>query len=365
MQSLLVQARLMRLWRKELKNNGGPMKFDAVHKETRILDPRKNMALTSIPSEIRLDPLTRRTSRICHFMKLRFKKPDFDKLTAGTEEKCPFCGERVLTMTPAFPESLIAGGRMISGDMVVFPNLAPYDSLGAVLTLGRTHFIPMAEIQAETIARGFRLAMEFFRHVDVLKHPESIYHIINWNYMPPSGSSLIHPHLQVFATSSAPNLMRQEIAAAKTYHEQNGADFFSDLIKAEKDLGERYLASIGRTSWLTSYAPLGVGGDVLAVVDGVHHTLDLNEKDILDLSEGLVRAMAAYDQMGFYSFNMNFFTGSREDDFYRFHLLFSPKTYFSRWLGTPDAGALRNLFNETLCMAYPEEINRMLVPYFQ
>jgi galactose-1-phosphate uridylyltransferase len=341
------------------------MQFDAVHKETQILDPRQNMTLTNIPSEIRFDPLTRRTSRICHFMKLLFKKPDFDKLIAGTEERCPFCGDRVLTLTPAFPESLISGGRMVSGDMVLFPNLAPYDSLGAVLTLGSAHFIPMAEIQAETIARGFRLAMQFFRHVDKLNHPESVYHIVNWNYMPPSGSSVIHPHLQVFATSSVPNLMREEIAAAKTYREQNGSNFFSDLVRAEKELGERYLASIGRTAWLTSYAPLGVGGDIVAVVDGVHHTLGLTDQDIRDLSEGLARAMSAYDQMGFYSFNMNFFAGSRADDEYRFHLVFSPRTYFSRHLGTPDAAALRHLFNETLCMAYPEEINRMLLPYFQ
>ena len=142
------------------------MNFDAVHKETRILDPRKNMELTTIPSEIRLDPLTRRTSRICHFMKLIFKKPDFEKLTAGTADKCPFCGERVLSMTPAFPESLIPEGRMVSDDMVLFPNIAPYDSLGAVLTLGSSHFIPMARIKPETVARGFRLAMKFFRHVD-------------------------------------------------------------------------------------------------------------------------------------------------------------------------------------------------------
>ena len=74
--------------------------------------------------------------------------------------------------------------------------------------------------------------------------------------------------------------------------------------------------------------------------------------------------MAAYDRMGVYSFNMNFFTGAKTDDHSRFHLLFSPRTFFSKKLGTPDIGALRNLFNETLCMAYPEEINVLLKQRF-
>ena len=62
---------------------------------------------------------------------------------------------------------------------------------------------------------------------------------------------------------------------------------------------------------------------------------------------------------------MNFFTGARDDDHYRFHLLFSPRTFFNQALGTPDIGALRNLFNETLCMAYPEEINGLLKGAFE
>jgi len=50
--------------------------------------------------------------------------------------------------------------------MVLFPNIAPYDSLGAVATMGSRHFVPMTEITAERIAKAFRLAMEFFREVD-------------------------------------------------------------------------------------------------------------------------------------------------------------------------------------------------------
>jgi UDPglucose--hexose-1-phosphate uridylyltransferase len=339
------------------------MKFEAIQKETVILDPQNNMARKSIPSEIRKDPLTGRTSRICHFMALKWEKPDFEKLVAGTEAWCPFCPDKVLTVTPCFPEEILPEGRIVWDDMVLFPNRAPYDSLGAVATMGSRHFIPMAEITSERITKGFRLAMEFFRKVHSIGHPESVYHIVNWNYMPASGSSLIHAHLQVFATSDAPNLMREELEAAQTYLRTNGTNYWDDLVKGEEG-GERYLGRIGRTTWLTAYAPMGVAGDVLAVVDGVRSILELNDDDLSDLSVGLTKTMGAYDKMGIYNFNMNFFTGAEGDEHARVHLLFSPRTFFSQALGSSDVGALRNLFNETICMAFPEEINGMLKPEF-
>ena len=80
---------------------------------------------------------------------------------------------------------------------------------------------------------------------------------------------------------------------------------------AEKKSGERYLGKIGRTHWMTAFAPIGVAGDVLAVVEDVRSTLELNDPDLLDLASGLAKVMAAYDQMGIYSFNMNFFTGAQ------------------------------------------------------
>jgi galactose-1-phosphate uridylyltransferase len=341
------------------------MEFIASRKETLILNPTKNMERRSIPSEIRVDPLTGRTARICHFMQLKWDKPDFDRMVAGTEKICPFCPDKVLKITPLFPEEILPEGRLIAEDRILFPNIAPYDSLGAVATMGSRHYIPMTEIDAERIVKSFRLAFEFFQRVEAVNHPEAVYHLINWNYMPPAGSSLIHPHLQVFSTSSAPNLMRWELKAGQAYLNANGTNFWEDLVTHEKADGRRYLGSLGRTDWLTAYAPMGVAGDVLAVVQGARSTLELTLEDIQDLADGLTRLMAAYDRMGIYSFNMNFFTGAAGEDAARFHLLFSPRTFFNQALGTPDIGALRNLFNETLCMAFPEEINAMLKPEFQ
>jgi galactose-1-phosphate uridylyltransferase len=340
------------------------LRFDADKKETAILDSRAGGKRATIPSEVRHDPLTGRTARICHFMELKWQKPDFDKLVAGTQSWCPFCPEKVFQVTPLFPPEIIVEGRLTRGEMVLFPNLAPYDSLSAVATFGHRHFTPMTEFTPAQIAQAFGLAQDFFGRVTAAGHPEAVYHFVNWNHMPPAGSSLIHSHLQVFASSNAPNLLAQELTAARSYHEQTGRVYWDDLLAHEQREGLRYLGARGRAHFLQSFAPMGVAGDVLAVVEGVSATTELTEGDLLALAEGLCAAMRAYDSLGIYSFNMNFFAGKRGDGHARFHLLFSPRTFFNQALGATDVGALRNLYNESLCMAYPEEIALKLRPFF-
>jgi galactose-1-phosphate uridylyltransferase len=340
------------------------LKFEAVKKETAILDTRAGGARKVIPSEVRRDPLTGRTARICHFMELKWQKPDFEKMVEGTQSWCPFCRERVLQVTPLFPPEIVAEGRLTRGDMVLFPNLAPYDSLSAVATFGDRHFTPMTEFTPAQVAQAFGLAQDFFRRVEDAGHPESVYHLVNWNHMPPAGSSLIHSHLQVFATSDAPNLLAEELAAAERYRTETGRVFWDDLLAREREEGSRYLGARGRAHFLQSWAPLGVAGDVLAIVEGVSSTLELTGEDLLALGEGLCTAMKACDSLGVYGFNMNFFPGRRGDRHARFHLLFSPRTFFNQALGATDVGALRNLYNESICMAYPEEIADRLRPFF-
>jgi len=341
------------------------MEFAVTKKEAVILDPTHAMRPKTIPVEVRADPLTGRTARICHFMRLQWKKPDLEKLVAGTDATCPFCPDRVLQATPCFPADIAPDGRFFRGDHVLFPNLAPYDGLGAVATLGSRHYIPMAEIEPARIAGGIRLAMDFYRRVQAIGHPESVYHLLSWNYMPASGSSLIHPHLQVFASSTAPNQLREELAAAEVYFRSNGCTYWDDLVRVERADGRRFLGRRGRISWLTNFAPFSVAGDVVAVVDDCRGVLDLTEADVTGIAQGLAAAMAAYDRMGIYSFNVCFFPGTESDRFARLHMVFSPRIYYNPILATPDTTALRTLYNESICVGFPEEIAAMIRPEFQ
>jgi len=341
------------------------MKFEVTRKEARILDPANGMQPKTIPVEVRTDPLTGRTARICHFMRLQWKKPDLAQLVAGTEATCPFCPDRVLTATPCFPEAIMPDGRFFRDDQVLFPNLAPYDGLGAVATLGSRHYIPMTEFEPERIAGGIFLALDFFRRVQAVKHPESVYHLISWNYMPASGSSLIHPHLQVFASSTAPNQLREELAAGEAYFRANGSTFWDDWVQLERSKGDRCIGRTGRISWLANFAPFGVAGDVVGVVDDCRVMLDLSEADVNAIAQGLTSAMAAYDKIGIYNFNVCFFPGTEQNRFARLHLVFSPRIYYNPTLATPDTTALRTLYNESICVGFPEEIAEMVRKEFQ
>jgi galactose-1-phosphate uridylyltransferase len=341
------------------------MKFDVVKKEAIILDPSNAMQPKTIPVEVRTDPLTGRTARICHFMRLQWKKPDLARLVAGTDANCPFCPDRVLKATPCFPADIAPEGRLFRDDQVLFPNLAPYDGLGAVATLGRTHYLPMAEIEPQRIAGGILLAMDFFRRVQAIRHPESVYHLLSWNYMPASGSSLIHPHLQVFASSTAPNQLREELTAAEAYFLANGRTYWDDLVRVERAEGRRFLGRLGRIAWLASFAPFSVAGDVVAVVDDCRGMLELTEADVAAIARGLTAAMAAYDRIGIYSFNVCFFPGAEGDRFARLHMVFSPRIYYNPVLATPDTTALRTLYNESICVGFPEDIVAKIRPDFQ
>ena len=341
------------------------MKFAIIPKETVLLDPFQEMRRRTVASEIRFDPLTGRSSRICHFMKLQWQKPDLAELAEKTAPFCPFCPERIMEITPRFPPEILPEGRLVDADRVLFPNLAPYEALSAVAVMGAAHYVPMTALVPDTIAAAFELCLAFFRILEQAGHPESVYHLVNWNYMPPSGSSIVHPHLQVFAGNTAPQLLREEIAAARAYRRDHGTVYWDDLVAAERAEGGRYLGRIGRTEWLCAFAPMGVAGDVVAVVDGVRRTLELTRQDLADLALGLTHAMALYDEMGIFSFNMNVFSGAAEDEDFRLHLVFSPRTYFNQAIGTPDVGALQFLYREGVCMTFPEEIARQLRPRFQ
>jgi galactose-1-phosphate uridylyltransferase len=77
-----------------------------------------------------------------------------------------------------------------------------------------------------------------------------------------------------------------KLQAAKDYAAENKTNYWDDLVTAEKKNRDRFLGKIGRTTWLSVFAPLGSVGDVIATVDSVCSTLELTEDDLLDLATG-------------------------------------------------------------------------------
>jgi galactose-1-phosphate uridylyltransferase len=171
--------------------------------------------------------------------------------------------------------------------------------------------------------------------------------------------------LQVFSSSTAPNQLREELAAAEAYFLAHSRVYWDDLVQVERSEGRRYLGRQGRVAWLANFAPFSVAGDVVAVVEGCRGILDLSAEDVTAIARGLAAAMAAYDKMGIYNFNVCFFPGREKDRFARLHMVFSPRIYYNPILATPDTTALRTLYNESICVGFPEDIVAMIQPEFQ
>ena len=82
------------------------------------------------------------------------------------------------------------------GEACLFPNLLPLDRYTGVCVMSERHFIAIHEFTPEIMKDAFTAALSFIKQV-ARKDPGVRFFNINWNYMSPAGSSIIHPHLQV------------------------------------------------------------------------------------------------------------------------------------------------------------------------
>lgn len=149
-------------------------------------------------TEIRFDPLTGETSRLIFDSGAPMPLPDYEEVAKQTGgAKCPFCSENILKITPEFPERIAEEGRIVQGHAIVFPNLFPYGKHNSVVIFSdQKHYIPLNEFTDSMIKDAFMAAQTYIQkvaEVDV----EARHASINWNYLPFSGGSVLHPHIQV------------------------------------------------------------------------------------------------------------------------------------------------------------------------
>ena len=307
-----------------------------------------------IPLEFRFDPLTGRTCRIVQYSPERIIRPDLADLEKRSKElTCPFCAPLVEQITPRFPPDLIPEGTIRRGKALAFPNNGPYDVYGMVVVISDRHFIPLAEFDAETVFNALSAAHSYIKSVQRFD-PKAKYHFIAWNYMPPSGGSLVHPHLQSNAGYYPTTYQKSILEASESYYKEKGTNYWSDLLEQEKKTGERYLGKIGGTEWLTSFVPSGRLSDTLVIFPGKTSILELTDKDLRDFAAGLLKVFGYIDGLNLISFNMSTYSGFDSGQFWtharitpRGMLLYSP-------LETSDQFYYQILQDENICIIPPE-----------
>jgi UDPglucose--hexose-1-phosphate uridylyltransferase len=343
-----------------------PVEFRREIMPSRILkrDASGELVETEVPVEFRFDPLTGRTCRIVHYSLERIIRPDLAALEKRSRElTCPFCPPLVERITPRFPPDLIPEGTIRRGKAMAFPNLDPYDVYGIVVVVSDEHYVPLDKFDLETVLNALKAAQQYLKSVQKADAAAK-YGFIAWNYMPPSGGSLVHPHMQCNAGYYPTDYQRQILEASEEYYKEKGTNYWSDLLGQEKRTGDRYVGRAGKTEWLTAFTPKGRLSDILAVFPGLASITELTEGDLSDFAAGMLKVFAYLDELNLIGFNLSTYSGFDVDRFWaharitpRGLLLYSP-------IETSDQFYYQVLQDENICIIPPEVTAAGLRKYF-
>jgi len=338
--------------------------FRTIESESTFLDPRKNFEPTTIQFQVRIDPLTGRTGHLSHFGRVAPQKLDLASyLRPELKGYCPFCPENRNSATPKFPEELLPGGRASLGETLLIPNLFPYEAYSGIAIMSNEHMVPLSGFTKEKLSDTFSLGVEFLKRTRRVS-PSLPYHLVSWNYMPPSGGGLVHPHQQYFATEHPGNQFMDELRASERFSAQHGRTFWNELIKEEAQNNARYIGRTGDAHWLTPFVCFGVFGDILCIFPDVFSVDDFAGSHIDDLVSGLLKVFRYYESVGIYSFNASLLFGPTEQQHFSCHFRIVPRTFLNIRDFAPDVSFFQMILAEPICTALPEDLCRQVRDFF-
>ncbi len=342
--------------------------FERIVREARFKSHLKNFQLDVQQIEFRKDPLVDRWCRINVFRAQRRKEslacPDISELIESSAKKCFFCPDRIKTQTPLFTEETAPEGRITAGESTVFPNLSPFSQYHAVGTITRKHYLKIEDFTEKQINNTLAASLEYLKRV-YKQDKNAQYPTLNWNYLPPSGASLVHPHVQITVDAQPTGLVDSMLKASERYHRRNKENFWHRLLKVEQERGERFIANIGGIAWLTSFVPLG-NNEVSAVFRNIASLGELTPEWIRDFAKGLKKVLYAYScqNFGVESFNLSFysapFSGS-EGYCLNARIISRPRLNYHY---TNDAGFMERLHNEVVVESSPEMVAQEMKKLF-
>jgi galactose-1-phosphate uridylyltransferase len=329
------------------------------------LNPFDNFQPREIVIEERYDETTGVASRILPYRLRLGQKPDTDAyLEKSPESLCPFCPGLFDKLTPKFTPDVVAEGKFKKGEAYLFPNAFPYDATNTVAVFSSRHFIPLDQLTPDAMRDGFAVCRDYFYRIAELQRGYQ-YCSINWNYMPPSGGGLVHPHLQTIVGRRPTSFVRRLLASAQNYAAASEVgNLWRNILVLEQEAGERFVASTGVIHWLTAFSPKGMAGEIDFYFKEKTSFFDLTDANFAELLEGLSRVFLYLYVNNYMSFNLSLYaTMTPEKNFWvqgkivpRFEL--NP-------LGTSDLNYFEKLHDEIICPVVPEQLCKELQAYFQ
>ncbi len=280
-------------------------------------NPTKNGELDRQKIEVRLDPLTEHQSILNEMLKGKvstlFPETDYAYLhqrIADTREQCFMCDGKWRKSSPRYPERLIPEGRLDKrGNRSISQPLSS-GALSRCRRVGQKHGRTLDEFSSPLLFDAFSVCMEFIRRC-FEADPKARFFTINANFMPPAGSSIVHPHLQIIGSSLPSTHHRLLLERSLAYYRDTGSCYWLDLVETERESGQRWLGEIGPSRWFTAFSPIGVN-EVNAVWPNNSNFMEWDDEDIRTMAEGVRRTLLTYHELKFSTFNFSCFSGPLE-----------------------------------------------------
>lgn len=253
---------------------------------------------------------------------------------------CPFCPDAIMTETPTFPD----GSRILRGESVTFPNMFPFSECHVVTVMTREH--------SATAFTRQQIIDAILSQVEVLR-AEDGYASINWNFLPSSGASLVHPHMQGLSGSRPSRIVDLYIAAGEDYRRTEGRNYW-DAVREMERSSDRYLFG-DEILWSAHAVPLGE-----REVRGILPVSTLDEmEDYADLlARGILEIISLFHKLGTHAFNMAVFFDKDGSDrgFCAFCSMISRIN--PNPSSTSDSAFMERLHLEPVVMTLPEDLGK-------
>jgi len=339
--------------------------FRRYEQQSRIILPGE-AGPVAIATEVRIDPLTGRTARITvgrtDDPPIDFSDPPYRTHVDESARTCPFCPGRINEATPRFAPEIAPEGRFATGQSILFPNRSPYGPHSAVSTFSPDHFIEIADFTETQYRDNFINARDYISRVSSVD-PSVRYAAVTQNYLPSSGGTLIHPHLQVNLFSDPTNYLRVLDERSGAFVKETGRRFWDELVKEEEAAGERFIARTDGIAWLTPFAPTGQK-EVWAVFGEKSDYRELSDEDILTLSRGIICVQRYWRDAGSNGFNLGVYSIADTHDYYRILVRMLVRTRFVPYARN-DQSFFEVILGESATDEFPEKIAADLKKYFK
>lgn len=344
------------------------MEFRRETRTAELLSPSRQFRSEAQLIECRVDPLTGSESRLNLRRAGRVRQAqraevDLSQVIETSRAGCFFCPENIESQTPRFPPGLSAEGRIRSGECVVFPNLFPFAQYHAVGTFTERHYLDLSEFTPDMLSANLAASKEYLARVHGL-NAEARYPMWIWNHLPPSGASIVHPHVQIIADCAPAPEVGGLLGRGERYFGGYGINYWDDLVARERELGERYVGENESLAVVASYAPRG-NREVQLIFKTASSVADLDEKQTLDFADAIARVLRGYKQMGVDSFNLVTYSGPVGEDppYFRLSARMASRPQF-RPFYTSDCGFMERFFDSWVIETMPEDVAHAMRQFF-